>query len=228
MTNEKIREDLLVLADEEYRRFSMKLIPGTENILGVRLPALRKLAQTIAKNDWKSYLSAASDNSYEELMLQGLVIGYAKGAVAELTPYITAFVPKISNWGICDTFCCNLKVTEKNLAYVWEFLQPYFATKEEFAVRFGVVMLLAHYIKAEYISAVLLILDKTDHPGYYAKMAVAWAVSVCFIKFPEETYPFLTNNHLDDFTYNKALQKITESLRIDQEIKDRIRAMKRK
>ncbi len=92
-----------------------------------------------------------------------------------------------------------MKVTEKKLVDVWEFLQPYLAAKEEFAVRFGVVMLLAHYIKAEYIGSVLLTLDKADHPGYYAKMAVAWAVTVCFIKFPEETYPFLTRNHLDDF-----------------------------
>jgi len=74
----------------------------------------------------------------------------------------------------------------------------------------------------------LLALDKVEHPGYYVKMAVAWAVSVCFIKFPEETLPFLKNNHLDDFTYNKALQKITESLRIDQEMKALIQTMKRK
>lgn len=36
------------------------------------------------------------------------------------------------------------------------------------------------------------------------------------------------NNTLDDFTYNKALQKIMESHRVDPETKQMIRSMKRK
>ena len=58
-------------------------------------------------------------------------------------------------------------------------------------------------------------------------MAVAWALSIYFIKLPGAVMPYLEHNHLDDWTYNKALQKITESFRVDQETKTIIRSMKR-
>lgn len=74
----------------------------------------------------------------------------------------------------------------------------------------------------------LLLLDKIKHEGYYVKMAVAWAVSICYVKHPVTTMKYLKNNTLDCFTYNKALQKITESYRVDRETKDLIRGMKRK
>ena len=40
------------------------------------------------------------------------------------------------------------------------------------------------------------------------KMAIAWAVSICYIKFLDLTSDYLKHNTLDDFTYNKALQKL--------------------
>ena len=87
---------------------------------------------------------------------------------------------------------------------------------------------MAHYIDADYIQNVLQWMNRIDHEGYYVKMAVAWALSVCYVKFPKETMLLLKENRLDDFTYNKALQKITESFRVSPEDKDIIRDMKRK
>lgn len=89
-------------------------------------------------------------------------------------------------------------------------------------------MLLEFFIDLEYIDCVLAALDRIKHEGYYVKMAVAWAISICYIKFPETVMVYLKENTLDDFIYNKALQKITESLRIDAETKTILRSMKRK
>ena len=212
-----IREQLFVLAEEEYRIFTSRLLPGTKNILGVRLPVLRKIAKEIAKEDWRNFLKDRTNEYFEETMLQGMVIGYGKASIEEILGYVTDFVPKIDNWSVCDSFCNGLKITKKNKEKVWEFLKPYFSSNKEFHVRFGVVMLLHYYIDDEYIDRVLDTLDKIKHEGYYAKMAVAWAVSACYIKMPEPTLAFLRNNHLDDFTYNKSLQKITESLKIEKQ-----------
>ena len=52
-------------------------------------------------------------------------------------------------------------------------------------------------------------------------------MSVCFVKFPERTMEYLKNNSLDTFTYNKTLQKIVESFRVDKDTKALIRSMKR-
>lgn len=228
MIQEEIETKLTRLADENYRAFSEKLLPGTKNILGVRLPQLRPIAKEIAQNDWRGYLATGREEYYEDLLIKGLAIGYAKVPPQELLPYIAAFVPKIKNWGVCDTFCCQLKIVQKDPSLFWEFLQPYLEAEEEFAVRFGVVLLLAHFIHGDRIKAVLAALDSVSHPGYYVKMAVAWAVSTCYIKFPTETTVFLHDNRLDTFTFNKSLQKITESRRVSAETKAKIRAMKRK
>ena len=40
-------------------------------------------------------------------------------------------------------------------------------------------------------------------------------------------YKLIENNKLDDFTYNKSLQKICESLRVDKDMKAIIKSMKR-
>ncbi|MFC5652637.1 DNA alkylation repair protein [Paenibacillus solisilvae] len=223
-----MKQLLFELADAEYQRFTSALIPNINNVLGVRLPELRKLARTIAKGDWRTYLKQAENEYFEEVMLQGMVIGYVQADIGEILNYVAEFVPKIDNWSVCDSFCIGLKVTKLHLEEVWDFLQPYLQSAEEYDIRFGVVMLLDYYIEADYISRVLQLLDGIKHEGYYVKMAVAWAVSICYVKLPQETMAYLPSSSLDDFTYNKALQKITESLRVDEESKIRIRSMKRK
>jgi 3-methyladenine DNA glycosylase AlkD len=223
-----IREQLFELAEKDYKKFTSGLLPNNDNILGVRLPALRKMAKRIVKGDWHSYLESADMEYFEEIMLSGMIIGYAKADIEEILSYVLEFVPKIDNWSVCDSFCIGLKIVNDNKERVWNFLKPYFTSDEEFEIRFGVVMLLDFYIDEEYIEQVLTTLDHIKHAGYYVKMAVAWAVSICYIKQPDTTLAYLENNALDDFTYNKALQKITESLRIDQETKKLIQSRKRR
>ena len=89
-------------------------------------------------------------------------------------------------------------------------------------------MLLSHFARDEYADRAFEILDSLDNDSYYVKMASAWAISVYFVHCPEKTMHFLNNNRLDDFTFNKALQKITESYRVSDETKSIIRKMKRK
>jgi 3-methyladenine DNA glycosylase AlkD len=110
---------------------------------------------------------------------------------------------------------------------MWEFLQPYLASDQEYEIRFGVVMLL-HYLLPEYAPLAFASFDRIKHEGYYVKMAVAWVLSMYYVHLPEQTLEYLKMNDLDDFTYNKALQKITESLRVDQASKVMLRSMKRK
>jgi 3-methyladenine DNA glycosylase AlkD len=225
--NTDIREQLIQLAEPEYQAFTSKLLPGTTNILGVRLPLLRKIAKQLVKEDWRSYLLEASEAYFEEVMLQGMVIGYVKADMAEIVPYITDFIPKIDNWSVCDSFCSGLKLSKKYPKEMWKFIQPYLKDSREYYIRFGVVMLLNYYISEEYIKEALQAMEEIKNDDYYVKMGVAWAVSMYYIKLPTQTMPFLINNQLDDFTYNKALQKIVESQKIDNETKTIIRALKR-
>jgi len=222
-----IREQLEELAEEQYRVFTSSLTPGKKNILGVRLPLLRKMAGRISKGDWRNYLLEACGDSMEELMLQGMVIGNCKKDIEEVLHLSTSYIPKIDCWSVCDSFCSGLKITKLYPERMWEFIQQYFDSEQEYEIRFGVVMLL-YYMTPEYASAAFAHFDHINHEGYYVKMAVAWILSIYYINLPELTMEYLHNNQLDDFTYNKALQKITESLKVDSQTKALIRGMKRK
>ena len=136
------------------------------------------------------------------------------------------FVPKINNWAVCDCFCWRLKAAERQP--MWEFIQPYFRSEAEYDVRFAVVTGLGNFVDGEHLEALLQLLDGVRHEAYYARMAVAWAVSVCYIKFPQRTHEWLGSCSLDDWTFNKSLQKIVESLRVSDTDKQAIRAMKRR
>lgn len=221
-------EHICSLADEPYQKVQKKIVPGTDNILGVRVPKLRALAKQLAKGEWRGYLSTAQGTFYEETMLRGFVIGYAEMEQGEAFQWIADFVPQISNWAVCDACCSSFKTAAKDKEKLFAFLLPYLKSDREFELRFAVVMLMDFLITDEYIDDVLRIYDGIHHAGYYVKMAVAWALSVCFVKYPGQTMRFLQCNNLDDWTYNKALQKIVESYRVDDDTKAVIRGMKRR
>jgi hypothetical protein len=164
----------------------------------------------------------------EETMLQGMTLGYVKSDFAGIRPYLDAFLPKIKNWSVCDSTCASLKIASKEPEAVLEYLLPYLRSDEEFFIRFGVVMLLDHFITEDYIDLVLEEMDKIHQDAYYVKMAVAWNLSVCFVKFRDKTLSYLRTNHLDDWTYNKTIQKIRESYRVTKEDKEMLLKMKRK
>nr|WP_319487605.1 DNA alkylation repair protein [uncultured Caproiciproducens sp.] len=219
---------LQTLADEPYREMQNKIVPGVDHIIGVRVPKLRTLAKQIAKGNWRDYLSSAQDTFHEELMLRSFVIGCAKMEQDELFSLIEDFVPRINSWAVCDGFCSSLKAAAKDRKRLFAFLQPYLQSGREYELRFAVIMLMDYFITDEYFDTVLKIYDKIRHDGYYVKMGVAWAVSVCFVKYPDQTMKYLLKSGLDDWTYNKTLQKIVESFRVDDGTKAVIRGMKRR
>ena len=221
-----VKSELEGLAEPEYQKFSASLLPGVENILGVRIPKLRVIAKRIAKENWKEFLEDAKDDSFEEILLQGLVIGYAKANPTEIITALDAFLPKINNWSVCDSTAMTLKAAKDHPAY-FGYAQSCIAEGTEFSVRFGLVLLMSHFVSDEYIESVLETIENAKLPGYYAKMAAAWAVSVCYVKYPERTEEWLSSAKLDDWTFNKSIQKIKESLRVSKEDKLRLDSMKR-
>lgn len=255
----EIRQRLLVAAEPKYAAFAAGLLrkPGeeavsgsAERILGVRLPALRKTAAQLARQDWTGNLealeSAGQEAAFEEIMLRGFLIGEAKIApespkaegngeerpsreisLEEAFALIRGFLPCIDNWSLCDSFCAGLKFAGKHREAVWEFLQPFFSSPQEYEARFGAVMALDYFVREEWLDRVLGRLERVEHGGYYVKMAVAWAVSVCYVRFPARTEEWMQTCALDGDTFRRAVQKIRESRRVSPEEKERLKGMSR-
>ena len=224
---DKIREKLFEKQDLKYKEFHSSLCPNVDKIIGVRVPELRKIAKEIAQQYYVRFLSQAKDEYYEELLLQGLVIGYAKISIEETFEYLEKFVPKINSWAVCDTTCSNLKITKKHMQEMWEFLEKYINSNKEYEIRFALVMYLNYFLTEEYIDKILEKLDKIENKEYYVQMAIAWLISFAYIKQKEKTEKYLLKNNLDQFTQNKAIQKICESYRVEVAEKEKLRKYKK-
>lgn len=224
---EVIREQLFKMQDLKYKEFHSGLCPNVDKIIGVRVPVLREIAKKIAKTNYKEYLENAKEEYYEELLLQGLVIGYAKMSIEETFKYLKIFIPKINNWAVCDITCSNLKITKKYKEQMWQFLEEYINSKNEFEIRFALVMYLNYFLSEEYIEEILKKVDKINCNYYYVQMAIAWLISFGYIKQKYKTEKYLLKNNLDKFTQNKSIQKICESLRVSKEDKEKLRQYKK-
>lgn len=225
----KVDENLREMADKKYREFHSRLIPGVESIFyGVRVPALRKLARQLVKEDWRGFVELTKDSSVYELnMLCGMVCALAKCDFEEKLEYMEKFIPSINNWAVCDIVCGDLKDVKKHQERMYEFILPYLESQKEYEVRFAVVILMQYFVTDEYINDVLKIYDDIRHKGYYVKMAVAWGISICYVKYRDITLEYLASCNLEDFTYNKSVQKMIESFRVSREDKEMLRSMKR-
>ena len=223
----KIKNEIKKLSDTKYKEFHSKLCPNTNNILGVRVPILRKYAKELMKeNDYKTILKEIDNEYYEEIMLQGMIIGLAKDDFKIILEYIEKFISKIDNWAVCDTFIAGLKIVNKNKEEYWDFINQY-KNGKEFERRFLVVSMLDFYIEEKYLKEDFKIIDTIEKEEYYVKMAVAWFISIAYIKFPSKTEKYLKKNNLDQFTQNKAIQKIRESYRVSKEEKNKLLSLKR-
>lgn len=224
-----VKSELKKNAEEGYREFSSKIIPNAPEILGVRLPILRQIAKKVVKSgEWEEFLRDYPENCLEETQIKGLVITYLKADKEKLYELCAFFAPKIDNWAVCDIFTTGLKFFKKDPEGALNFLKPYLKSDKEFLLRFGVVALLSHFTDSEHIDFVLETLFKLSHDGYYAKMGIAWAISVCYAKFPERTFKCLQTSALDEFTLNKSISKICDSFRISKEEKEKVKKLRRK
>jgi 3-methyladenine DNA glycosylase AlkD len=88
-------------------------------------------------------------------------------------------------------------------------------------------MYLSYYLKDQYIKEVLRITDEIKSDYYYVKMGKAWLISIAYIKYPELTLEYLKKSQLDNWTFNKSIQKIKESFRVSKIDKDMLNKLKR-
>lgn len=210
--------------DLKYKEFHKRLILS-DNLIGVRTPILKKIAKQIARGNYNSFIELNKHDLYEETIIHGLILGYIKDNFNGVKELINNFLPYIDNWAICDISVSNLKIFNKNKEDGFIEIKKYLKNKNIWINRFGYVLLLNYYIDDEYIDQIF-ILCKNHKDEYYVKMSIAWLLSMCYIKYKEKTLKFLNSNTLDKWTYNKTIQKIIESNRINKDEKTILKGMK--
>jgi len=219
-------EYLYSLQDLKYKEFHSKLIMD-DNLIGVRTPELKRIASIIARTDYIGFIKYNTKNTYEEKVLYGLVLGYLKIDFQCCLELLKDFIPFIDNWAINDIVCANMKCFKMNQEEGYKFIIDCLRSNNSWSIRFGLVLLLDFYINDNYIDKILDICNTIKSDEYYVKMAVAWLLSICYIKYKEKTLSFLKTTTIDDWTYNKAIQKIIESTRVEKLEKLNLKKLKR-
>lgn len=223
---QQIIKQLKELADPEYAQFHRRLIPNVppETVLGVRIPALRRLAKELAERDCaKDFLSELPHSYYDENCLHGLLINEIRDfdrTVSELD----AFLPHVDNWAVCDLI--NPKAFRKRPPELIGHIRRWMADGHPFTVRFAIGMLLKLYLDQAFQPEYLDWAAGIDREEYYIKMMVAWYFAEALVKQYADAVPYLEAHRLPEWIHRKAIQKAVESYRITPEQKAYLRSLK--
>ena len=244
----EITQRLFDLRDEEYARFQAKLTPGVEQqlFIGVRVPVVRKLAKQLsASEEATAFMQELPHQYYDENMLHDLLINEIRD-YEECLECVDAFLPYVDNWAVCDTL--SPKVFKKHKPQLLSKIRKWSASKETYTSRFGMEMLMTHFLDEDFCPEYLEIPAQTDREWekdpavcqrsgkqivransdeYYVRMMVAWFYATALAKQWDATIPYLEEQRLEPWTHNKTIQKAIESYRITDSQKAYLRTLKR-
>ncbi len=218
------------MAEPSYAAFSAKLSPGiTRPMLGVRLPQLRKLGKELAiRADWRDiYTILTTAETFEEQLLCGFLLGYAKPDFDEFIRLLPQFIPLIDGWAVCDCCCASFTLVARHREEAWPFLVENLKSDETYRQRFGTVMLMDHFRTPEFTPRVLDAYTTLRPNGYYAEMGLAWALSVFVLSMPEKVLSLLRSNTWSVNVRLLTCRKILESHRTPQTLRQEIPLLRR-
>ena len=223
-----IAQKLMDMQDLKYRDFTSPLIPNVakENMIGVRLPGIKKLAKELYKSgEYIEFINMLPHTYFEEYHLHSYILSEIKDFDSFIKE-IEKLLPYIDNWSVCDSLRPKsfVKNKEKALIYIKKWLE----SEHVYTKRFGIEMLMVHYLGDDFKPEYLELVSKTKGEDYYLKMMVAWYFATALAKQYDATLPYIENHTIEDkWTHNKAIQKALESYRVSEDKKVLLKTYKR-
>ena len=223
---DKIRKELFSLQDLKYREMQEKIIPTVkpESIIGVRTPELRRMAKELAGREGiDAFLNNLPHRYFDENQLHAFILSGMKD-YAECLAALERFLPYVDNWATCDQM--SPKVFRKHRKELLEPVRKWIASDETYTIRFGIGMLMEHYLDDDFDPAYPEAVADIRSGEYYVNMMTAWYFATALAKQYDAVLPFIENRRLDHWTHNKAIQKAIESNRITPEQKEYLKTLK--
>ena len=221
-----IRETLFSLREEKYAAFQAKLIPNVapERVIGVRTPALRKLAKTLrGSGQAEEFLKALPHEFFEENNLHAFLLCEMKDFEA-CVQAVEDFLPYVDNWATCDQMSPG--VFRQNKQALLPPIRRWIASEQCYTRRFGIGMLMSHFLDEDFREEYLSLVSDIRSEEYYVNMMIAWYFATALAKQYEAALPYLENRRLAPWVHNKAIQKALESFRVSDEHKNYLRTLK--
>ena len=226
MIVDRIREELFRRQDLKYREMQIGTIPTVkaEAIIGVRTPELRAMAKELSREEEiEVFLNDLPHLYFEENQLHAFILSGMKD-YAGCLDRLEKFLPYVDNWATCDQM--SPKVFRKHRPELLTPVRNWIGSTESYTVRFGIGMLMEHYLEEDFDPAYPEMVAGIRSEEYYVRMMIAWYFATALAKQYETALLYIENKRLDTWTHNKTIQKSIESYRITPEQKEYLRSLK--
>lgn len=184
--------------DLEYKKFNEKIISTKYEILGIRVPILKKYVKSI-----KKYLKT-NRKYYEDFLIEIYSLNYLDDRKKVKT--IEELLDYFDNWALVDFTISNLKF--KNLDILKRFLDKIKNSKKEFIIRYYIGNLMKYYLDSSFD----IVKRYEDTSFYYVDMMVAWYYQNYYFKVDKDKI----TKHLEEINNNikkYTIRKIKDSIR---------------
>ncbi|MBP3753509.1 MAG: DNA alkylation repair protein [Lachnospiraceae bacterium] len=226
MKKTDLHKELKKFQDLKYRDMQVKIISTVEpsSIIGVRTPELKAMAKEILKSgDYEDFLNDLPHKYFEENQLHAFILSGMKDAESCFEE-LEKFLPYVDNWATCDQM--SPKVFKKHKDELLKRVKEWIRSDETYTVRFGVGMLMEHFLDDDYDVKYPEMVAKLRSDEYYVNMMIAWYFATALAKQYDTIIPYIEKKKLDKWTHNKAIQKSVESYRITDEQKTYLKTLK--
>lgn len=216
MRADQLSDVLFKNQDEAYRQMQVRLLPNIaqDTIIGVRTPVLRGIAKEM--EDRYHFLKALPHSCFEENQIHCFLLEREKDFGFVISE-IERFLPYVDNWATCDQL--RPRCFQKNRKTLLPYIRKWIASDEPFTIRFGIGMLMVHFLDDGYDKTLLELPASVDSEEYYVRMMIAWFFATALAKQYADALPYITTHRLDKWTHNKTIQKAIESDRVTPEHK---------
>lgn len=221
-----IKARLFELKDEKNAAFQIKLTPGVDpsSFLGIRVPDARLIAKEFYKDpNHGNFYKELPHQYYDENMVHGLLISEEKD-YSLAVKLMDEFLPYVDNWAVCDI--TSPKVFKKHKTELIKEIKRWSKSKHVYTCRFGIEMLMSHYLDDDFKPEYLDIPAAVKSDEYYVNMMLAWFYATALAKQWNATIPYIEKKVLPAWVHNKSIQKARESYRITPEQKEYLNSLK--
>ncbi|MGI6607593.1 MAG: DNA alkylation repair protein [Erysipelotrichaceae bacterium] len=215
-------------SEEKYKDFSKRLTKTRYEIIGIRIPKLRKFAEKLLKEDGIEVLKELSDDTFEEVLLQGFIVAYADKSITDKKILIDSYLYKCDCWSLIDSFASSLKLKGKDYEAGWLLLNEYKSNQilmkqYPYIERFVLCVSMNQYLTDQYITEILDYSEKLIDREYPVKMANAWLLATAAIRYSDKVIDVIAKMDAETLRYFKG--KIRDSYRISEDKKERIKKL---
>lgn len=231
--------------DARYREGHLRIVNALpeRRVLGLHSPEMKQIAKQLSsKGGEVIHAFEATPNNelcYEETVVWGFLINLVKCPLAERLAMLEHYVPVLDNWAVCDSYCAHAKwMVRADKTTLWPFLERWYDSKNEFEVRFAVVVAMCYFLNDEWLDRIFERIDRLDFSSikskyktikgkpktvqqgtvqgaepYYVRMGVAWLLATALAKFPERTRAYVRTSHLPADVVRLYIRKARESFK---------------